>query len=74
MRRLIIILVLVLSSCSVEQRIHRWSYTADWYWKDGSRYQVYKTITGRRYIIVTDTTRFELERQYIKPDHEQRLD
>lgn len=70
MRLLALALVLLLGSCSVEQRIYRWSYTEAWYWKGDDRYQVYKTLTGRRYIIQIDTTRLELEREYIKLDHD----
>lgn len=74
MRFLALALVLLLGSCSVEERIFRWSYTPDWYWKGGSRYQVYKTLTDHRYIIEVDSTTLELKRTYIKAQHETRLD
>lgn len=71
MRLLALALLLALSSCSVEERIYQWSYTEDWYWKGDDRYQVYKTLGGRRYIIVIDTVRLELEREYLKkPDND----
>jgi hypothetical protein len=57
-----------MSSCSVESRINRWSYTDEWYYLEGERYQVYQTLTHRRYIILIDTTKFVLKREYLKKE------
>jgi hypothetical protein len=62
----LLMVVILVTSCVVEQRIHRWSYTNEWYHEDDSRYQVYKTIYGRRYIIVINEEKLILERRYLK--------
>lgn len=56
----------IMVSCSVERRIHNWSYTNEWHHETGNRYQVYKTIDGRKYIIVIDQDKLILKRKYIK--------
>jgi hypothetical protein len=66
MKHLIILLViLTLTSCSVEQRIKEHSYTSEWYTQRGVRYQVYKTRTGRHYIIIINKNQTKLKRKYI---------
>ena len=54
-------------SCNVEKRIHEHSYTQEWYYENGTRYQVYKTRSGQRYIIVLNKEQTKLKRKYIKP-------
>jgi hypothetical protein len=54
------------SSCTVEQRLMQWSYTDKWYYDDGTRYQVYKTLTGREYIIIVANDSINLKRKYLK--------
>ena len=67
MKHLLIFLVLILiTSCSVEQRIHEHSYTNEWYYIDTMRFQVYKTKLGRKYIIVLNNRQTHFTRQYIK--------
>jgi hypothetical protein len=67
MKNLIIILAaLLVISCSVEQRIKDHSYTEEWYFKEGMRYQVYKTKHGKRYIIVNNKRNTNLKRHYIR--------
>ena len=53
-------------SCYVEKRIYEHSYTLEWYYENGTRYQVYKTRTGQRYIIVLNKEQTKLKRKYIK--------
>jgi hypothetical protein len=62
---LTLLLLITLTSCSVEQRIKEHSYTEKWYVEKGQRYQVYKTRGGRHYIIIVNK-RINLERKYIK--------
>jgi hypothetical protein len=62
---LTLLLLITLTSCSVEQRIKDYSYTNEWYYIDTMRYQVYKTKSGKRYIIVLNNTQTNFKRQYI---------
>jgi len=67
MRNLFIFLIfLTLTSCSVEKRIKDHSYTEEWHFENGTRYQVYKTKTGRKYIIVFTRNNYNLKRKYIR--------
>jgi hypothetical protein len=63
---LILIASLFLFSCSVEQRIKEHSYTKEWYYTKEMRYQVYKTKSGKKYIIVLNKRQTKFKRQYIK--------
>jgi hypothetical protein len=63
---LILLLLLTLTSCSVEQRIKDHSYTEEWYYIDTMRFQVYKTKSGKKYIIVLNEKQTKYKRQYIK--------
>jgi hypothetical protein len=63
----LLIITLILTSCSVEQRIYNHSYTDSWYYSEkGERYQVYKTARGNKYIIVLNKKETKLIRKYIK--------
>lgn len=65
MKQLFILMLLVtLASCSVEQRIGEHSYTNEWYYIGEQRYQVYKTKLGNRYIIIINK-KLNLQRKYI---------
>lgn len=67
MKHLLTLLVLILlTSCTVEQRIYRHSYTKEWYYTSTQRYQVYKTIRGTRYIIVLNEEQTKFKRKYLK--------
>jgi len=63
---LTLLLLLTLTSCSVEQRIKDYSYTDEWYYIDTMRFQVYKTKGGKKYIIVLNENHTKFKRQYIK--------
>ena len=60
------LLLIILTSCSVEERIKDYSYTEEWYYIDTMRFQVYKTKSGERYIIVLNERETRFKRQYIK--------
>jgi len=61
-----LLLLLTLTSCSVEQRIKDYSYTQEWYYIDTMKFQVYKTKSGKKYIIVLNEKQTKYKRQYIK--------
>jgi hypothetical protein len=63
---LLILTAILLTSCSVEQRIKDHSYTEEWYYIDTMRFQVYKNKSGRRYIIVLNNRLTRYKKQYIK--------
>lgn len=63
---LTLLAILTLTSCSVEQRIKEHSYTQEWYYIDTMRFQVYKTKSGQKYIIVLNEKQTKYKRQYIK--------
>jgi hypothetical protein len=63
---ILILLTFFMLSCSVEQRIKEHSYTDEWYYIDTMRFQVYKTKSGKRYIIVLNEKQTRYKRQYIK--------
>ena len=67
MKHLVLILVVfIITSCSVEQRIKDHSYTDKWYYDKNVRYQVYKTKLGNHYIIVLNKKETNFKRKYIK--------
>lgn len=67
MKHLLILLVLILlTSCSVEQRIRDYSYTKEWYYTNNQRFQVYQTARGTHYIIVLNKKETKFKRQYLK--------
>lgn len=63
---LFIVLITLISCASVEDRIKDYSYTDEWYYIDTMRFQVYKTKSGRKYIIVLNEKQTNYKRQYIK--------
>jgi hypothetical protein len=67
MKKLILLLLFFsLVSCNVEKRIYEHSYTNEWYYIDTMRYQVYKTKSGRKYIIVLNEKQTRFKRYYIE--------
>jgi hypothetical protein len=61
----LILIILFLYSCSVEQRIKEYSYTTEWYYINSTKYQVYKTRSNRKYIIILNKKETRLKRFYI---------
>jgi hypothetical protein len=69
MKKMLLIIIAILSiSCSVEQRIKDYSYTDEWYYIDTMRFQVYKTKSGKKYIIVLNEKQTRFKREYIKTE------
>jgi len=67
MKQLLTLCVLILlTSCNVEQRIYKHSYTTEWCYTENGRYQVYKTALGTRYILVLNGEETKFKRKYIK--------
>lgn len=66
MKYISIILLFILFSCNVEQRITENSYTEYWYYENNVKYQVYKTNNDRYYIIILNKNQNNLKRKYIK--------
>ena len=68
MKKIIILLTLfVLIGCkTAEQRISNYSYTDYWYYADkDTRYQVYQTAMGNKYILVLNKKQTKFIRKYI---------
>jgi hypothetical protein len=59
---------ILITSCSVEQRLKEHSYTNEWYYIDTMRFQVYKTKSGKKYIIVLNEKQTRFKREYIKTE------
>lgn len=59
-------ILILLTSCNAEQRIYKYSYTNEWYYMNAERFQVYKTYSGSRYILVLNDEETKFKRQYLK--------
>ena len=62
---LLVVLILT-TSCSIEKRIQRLTYTNEIYYKDSEMYQVFKTNRGRRYIIILNKEQTNFKKHYLK--------
>lgn len=62
---IIIISALTFSCATVEERIKDHSYTDKWYHIDSMRFQVYKTKSGKEYIIILNESETKFIRKYI---------
>lgn len=62
---ILLVLSIVLISCSVESRIKEHSYTNEWFYTDGTRYQVYKQKNGQKYILIYNKKESKLKRKKI---------
>ena len=56
---------LLLSCANAEQRIKEHSYTDKFYYVDSLRFQVYRTKSGREYIIILNERETKFIRKYI---------
>lgn len=56
----------MISCGSVEERIKDHSYTNEWHFENAERFQVYKTKSGQKYIIVLNRNETQFKRKYIK--------
>lgn len=67
MRNILILssIFLLLSCANAEKRIKEHSYTTEWYSIDSLRFQVYKTKSGRKYIIILNERETKFIRKYI---------
>jgi len=59
------ILLFTLLSCGIQQEIKDYSYTNEFYYLDVVKYQVYKTKSGKKYIIVNNK-KFYIEKRKCK--------
>lgn len=68
MKQIIILLTIFLFiGCkSTEERIYNYSYTDYWYYQEDTRYQVYQTAMGNKYILVLNKKQTKFIRKYIK--------
>lgn len=61
-----LLLLLLLSACAnLESIPNDYSYTCEWYVYKGEKYQVYKTKTGKPYIILINKKETKLKRKFI---------
>jgi hypothetical protein len=68
MKHLITLLALLIltTSCSIEKRIQRLTYTNEIYYINSEMYQVYKTSRGTRYIIILNKEQTNFKKHYLK--------
>jgi hypothetical protein len=66
MKKLILILSLISFSCkTAENRINENSYTKEWHYESGQRFQVYQTNSHRKYILVLNKRESKFVRKYL---------
>lgn len=69
-KNLVIIVIsfyIIIGSCKpVEERIYDHSYTKDWYYLEGQRYQVYQTKKHNKYILILNKRETKFIRKYLK--------
>jgi hypothetical protein len=66
MKYISLILIYLFLSCStVEQRIKEHSYTTEWYYHNSTKYQVYKTQSGRKYILLLNRNNSRFKRVFL---------
>ena len=68
MKHLIILLILLIltASCSIEQRFKKLIYTNELYYTDTKTYQVYMNSKGERYIIILNKKETNFKKHYLK--------
>lgn len=64
---LILFIILILTSCkTIEERINDDNLTNQWYQTDSIRYQVYKTKSNRKFILILNKRKTKYIKKYIK--------
>ena len=67
MKAILILLALISFSCkSAEESIKDYSYTNEWHFENGQRYQVYQTKSGTQYVLVLNKRESKFIRKYLK--------
>jgi hypothetical protein len=62
---LLLLLSCMLFSCNAELRIKDHSYTDEWHYEGKDRLQVYKTRSGRHYVLVLNKKETKFIRKYL---------
>ena len=62
----LIVLLALTTSCSIEQRIKRLTYTNELYYTESETYQVYINSKGERYIIILNKEQTDFKKHYLK--------
>jgi hypothetical protein len=62
---LTLLLTFILLSCNAELRIKDHSYTNEWHYEGKERLQVYKTRSGRHYVLVLNKRETKFIRKYL---------
>jgi len=62
---LLLLFTFLLFSCNAELRIKDHSYTDQWYYEGKERLQVYKTRSGRHYVLVLNQKETKFIRKYL---------
>jgi hypothetical protein len=62
---LTLLLTFILLSCNAELRIKDHSYTNEWHYEGEKRLQVYKTRSGRHYVLVLNKKETKFIRKYL---------
>lgn len=62
---LLLLLTFIVLSCNAELRIKDHSYTDEWHYEGKDRLQVYKTRSGRHYVLVLNKTETKFIRKYL---------
>ena len=62
---LLLVFACMLFSCNAELRIKDHSYTDEWHYEGKDRLQVYKTRSGRHYVLVLNKKETKFIRKYL---------
>lgn len=62
---LLLLLTFIVLSCNAELRIKDHSYTDEWHYEGKDRLQVYKTRSGRHYVLVLNKKETKFIRKYL---------
>ena len=62
---LLLLLTFIVLSCNAELRIKDHNYTDEWHYEGKDRLQVYKTRSGRHYVLVLNKKETKFIRKYL---------